>query len=253
MSKHNLYSILLLFSASVYGADVYVFSPKDKKILPYISGGDAEVRYCTDSKIKKQKRDEAFERISEYCGGSLYTITADIHAVFAPRSGAKEMLGECKGPGHVLVFNCSGTKPSGAWNFYPADGQESCIASYTHKNGTISIVSPDNELQNSSIIFSGPNIPNTSSARNVKISFSQNHNNMTSLDAINGIFAQTPSGQGSVKIAIDKFESMLDGMQDTQTFKILNGSKTWIEIDWNQGKRIKEKLTDCYVKSILHK
>lgn len=243
----------LLIVATTHANDVYVYTPKDKKILPYTNGGDAEVRYCTDGKMKKQNRDEAYDTISNYCGGGTYTITSDVHGVFGPRSGANEMLEGCKGPGHILAFKCTGSRPSGQWDFFPADGQGSCMASYTQKNGTVSIISPDNDLQNGGLIFSGSNIPKPSKETNVKVSLTQNKAKTVTVNAINGVFIHTPSGEGSVKIPVENFEGMLSGMQDTQTFKIVQNNKTWISIDWTKGKRIKEKLTDCYVKSILYK
>ncbi|MDD3596636.1 hypothetical protein [Sulfuricurvum sp.] len=244
---------LLIVSAGAHASEVYMYSAKDKKILPYINGGEGEVRYCTDSKIKKQQRQEAFDTISEACGGNLYTITADVHAVFAPRAGGKEMIAGCKAPGQVISFKCNGTKPSGRWEFAPANSDGVCSATYTQKQGSITLRSPDNTLEGGAIIFSGPNIPSPSRQTDVKISLSENKEKAITFGAINGVFDSTPNNYGSVMIPISEYESMLNSMQDNHSFTISRNKTVWISIDWNQGKRIKEKLTDCYVQNILHK
>ena len=243
----------MLAALHSHAVDVYMYSEKEKKILPYPNGGQGEVRYCNTASQRKIKRREAFDAISEACNGNLYTVTADIHDVFAPREGGKKMLGECKGPGQVIAFRCSRQKPSGYWRFSEADPNGVCRAVYLHENGKITLFSPDYDLAGARMVFSGPDIPKSAKERSIKISLQENNQSTFSVDALNGSETYEGKVYGTLSIPFSRFDSVLDRMDDNKRFTVTYRNKTLITIDWNYGRSAKEKLLECYVNNLLYR
>lgn len=50
---------------------------------------------------------------------------------------------------------------------------------------------------------------------------------------------------GAIALAVPSIEAALDGMEDTQSFKLLVGNKKVAEVEWQGGLKAKSKLESC--------
>lgn len=137
---------------------------------------------------------------------------------------------------------------AGVWNFDSTTTAEGklCAAIFSKykldEGGMVSVVGFQNPKQEAWMLFYGVGIPKPKKVEKLTVALQQNDGPPQTVKAFN---YRESLEVGVVVFAVPGLTSAVEGMTDKQSFKLSSGGKTLLEIDWDRGAEMIEKLKQC--------
>ena len=183
-----------------------------------------------------------YSAYAEDPGRSLSNEAASFaSAVSAQQAALDEKL---KDPGFRKAYE---RYSNGGWDYFQdnagAAPGEYCAAFYWKGDGMVRLSGPGGDYQGALITFWGPNIPTPSEVKTISVTLDQADGAPQKVKAFN--YHLAGDAWGAIALAVPSIEAALDGMEDTQSFKLSVGSKTVAEVEWQDGLKAKRKLQSC--------
>ena len=136
---------------------------------------------------------------------------------------------------------------NGGWDYFQdnagAGPGEYCAAFYWRGDGMVRLSGPGGDYQGALITFWGPNIPTPAEVKTISVTLDQADGAPQKVKAFN--YHLAGDAWGAIALAVPSIEAALEGMEDTQSFKLLVGSKKVAEVEWQGGLKAKSKLESC--------
>jgi len=183
-----------------------------------------------------------YSAYAEDPGRSLSNEAASFaSAVSAQQAALDEKL---KDPGFRKAYE---RYSNGGWDYFQdnagAAPGEYCAAFYWKGDGMVRLSGPGGDYQGALITFWGPNIPTPSEVKTISVTLDQADGAPQKVKAFN--YHLAGDAWGAIALAVPSIEAALEGMEDQQSFKLLIGSKTVAEVEWQGGLKAKRKLQSC--------
>lgn len=136
---------------------------------------------------------------------------------------------------------------NGGWDYFQDNADaapgEYCAAFYWKGNGMVRLSGPGGDYQGALITFWGPNIPTPKDVKTISVTLDQADGAPQKVKAFN--YHLAGDAWGAIALAVPSIEAALEGMEDTQSFKLSAGGKTVAEVAWQDGLKAKRKLQSC--------
>jgi len=135
----------------------------------------------------------------------------------------------------------------GGWDYFQdnagAGPGEYCAAFYWRGDGMVRLSGPGGDYAGALITFWGPDIPTPKDVKTISVTLDQADGAPQTVKAFN--YHLAGDAWGSIALAVPSIEAALEGMTDTQSFKLLIGKKTVAAVEWHGGLKAKTKLESC--------
>lgn len=183
-----------------------------------------------------------YSAYSDDPGRSLSNEAASFaSAVSAQQAALDEKL---KDPGFRKAYE---RYTNGGWDYFQdnagAKPGEYCAAFYWRGDGMVRLSGPGGDYAGALITFWGPNIPTPKDVKTISVTLDQADGAPQKVKAFN--YHLAGDAWGAIALAVPGIEAALEGMEDTQNFKLLIGGKTVAEVEWQGGLKAKSKLQSC--------
>jgi hypothetical protein len=110
------------------------------------------------------------------------------------------------------------------------------------EGGIVTIIGFQNPKPDAWLIFQGVGLPKSKTVTKMKIALQQDNEPEQTLQVFN--YRET-SDVGTIVFAVPGLIALLNGMSDTQRFKLSDNGKTLMNIEWHSAAPIIEKLRQC--------
>lgn len=136
----------------------------------------------------------------------------------------------------------------GVWGFdsRPTPDGDLCVAFFSKyakgQGGIVTIMGFKGPTNDAWLIFHGTDLPKPSGVKKIDVMLQQNEEAAVAVKAFN--YSET-RGVGTIMFAVPGLRAIIDGMSDTQRFRISQGGKVHLDIEWHTAKAIIEKLKQC--------
>ncbi|MDF2980307.1 MAG: hypothetical protein K0Q69_79 [Devosia sp.] len=183
-----------------------------------------------------------YSAYAEDPGRSLSNEAASfVSAVSAEQAALEERLQD---PGFRKAYE---RYSKGGWDYFQDNAKaapgEYCAALYWRGEGMVRLSGPGGDYAGALITFWGPNVPTPAEVKTISVTLDQADGAPQKVKAFN--YRLAGDAWGAIALAVPSIEAALDGMEDTQSFKLLVGNKKVAEVEWQGGLKAKSKLESC--------
>ncbi len=123
---------------------------------------------------------------------------------------------------------------------------DNCVASWSKKGSSVSIVGPGKAYQGGMLIFFSTNIPRPLNTQTVAVTLKQSKYTPQSVNALN--FSIPNIQAGAIGLTVPNIDAALNTMLDVEHFTVEMDGRTVADIDWTGGLAARDKLSQCVSK-----
>lgn len=140
------------------------------------------------------------------------------------------------------------TFAKGIWKFdsqLTPEGNLCAAAFYKYtpgEGGIVTIMGFQNPKPDAWLIFQGVGLPKSKTVKKLKVTLQQDDEPAQTLQVFN--YRETRD-VGTIMFAVPGLTAMLDGMSDKQRFRVSDGGKMLLDIEWHSAASVIEKLKLC--------
>lgn len=110
------------------------------------------------------------------------------------------------------------------------------------EGGIVTIMGFQNPKPDAWLIFQGVGLPKSKKVTKIKITLQQDNEPAQTLQVFN--YRETKD-VGTIMFAVPGLTALLNGMSDTQRFRLSNNGKILMDIQWHSAAPVIEKLKQC--------
>ncbi len=117
------------------------------------------------------------------------------------------------------------------------------FSKYKHdEGGIVTIMGFQNPKPDAWLIFQGVGIPKSKNVTKMKVTLQQDNEPAQDLQVFN--YRETRD-VGTIMFAVPGLTALLNGMSDTQRFRLSDGGKVLLDLQWHNAAPVIEKLKQC--------
>ena len=137
---------------------------------------------------------------------------------------------------------------NGIWDFDSKSTPEGnlCAAVFSKykldEGGIVTIMGFQNPKPDAWLIFHGVGLPKSKKVEKIKITLQQDNEAAQTLQVFN---YRESRDVGTIMFAVPGLTAMLNGMSDTQRFRLSDNGKMLLDIQWHSAAPVIEKLKQC--------
>lgn len=133
---------------------------------------------------------------------------------------------------------------AGNWEFSQSKSKGmGCVAAFTRNGTGVAVMGPTGELPGAFLVFMGRDIPAPKAIKKTKVTLTQSDGGQT-VQALNLSMNSAP-GIGLIAFQVPTIEALLQNMDDVINFEVAMKGKTVLQIEWQGGKKARDKLRRC--------